>query len=227
MLRELRTPLGLSHQEGREISTGIPELDALLPEGGMPRGAVVELAVSPTLGQSTSLALRVCAMAQGQACLRAGSPTWCAWLDPAKSLYAPGVAAHGVVLERLLVVRPPIDALARVAVRMVSSRIFSVLVVDTVGVPGALLEVPLHRWPNVVRRLAIAAQGGDTCVVLLTDRAKSRAVGLPVAMRLELEQRSPTQLRLHVAKERRGRVGVPRELAYTRAQPSEPLVRTA
>lgn len=194
----------------------VPPLHDVLPDGGLPRGAVVELACPASLGQATSLALYACAAAQQEALLRGGEPAWCAWLDPERTLFAPGVAAHGVVLERLLVVHPPADALARVAVRMVASRVFSVLIVDTLGVPGGFHEAVLSRWNKIVRRLAIAAREGDTSVVLLTETQRSRAVGLPVAMRVELEQPEPGRLRAKVSKERRGRIGAPRDLAYVR-----------
>lgn len=179
------------------------------------------------LGQVTSLALRVCASAQQQAVVRAGQPSWCAWLDSAGSLYAPGVAAHGVVLDRLLVVRPPAEALARIAVRLVASRVFSVVVIDAVGVPGACVTTALHRWPNVVRRLAIALEGSDTSMVLLTDQSQSRRAGLPVAMRVELTPSAFEQVRVHVAKERRGRIGVPRDIAYARPSPGSGARKSA
>ena len=198
----------------------ISPLQTVLPDGGLPRGAVVELTCPPSLGQATSLALHACAAAQQEALLRGGEPAWCAWLDPGQTLYAPGVAAHGVVLDRLLVVHPPVEALARVGIRMLASRVFSVLIIDTLGVPGGFHQIVLARWNKVVRRLAIAAREGDTCVVLLTEVQSARVVGLPVAMRVELEQPEPGRLRAKVSKERRGRISTPRDLAYTRsAQP--------
>jgi len=210
-------------REDRVVS--VPSFEQVLPDGGLPRGAVVEFACPRSLGQATSLALRACASAQREALLRGGEPAWCAWLDPQETLYAPGVAAHGVVLDRLLVVHPPHDALARIAVRMVASRVFSVLIIDTLGVPCGVSskgvsskqgEISLRRWHNVVRRFAIAARDGDTSVVLLTEQESARTVGLPVAMRVELEQPEDGRLRMKVAKERRGRIGMPSELAYTR-----------
>lgn len=210
-------------QEARVIP--IPSL-TMLPDGGLPRGAVVQLACSHRLGQGTSLALRACCCAQQQAVLRGGQPAWCAWLDPCQTLHAPGVASHGVCLERLLVVHPPAHAIGRIAVRMVLSTVFSLLVIDLHGVPGASLDPPLRPWLNIVRRLAIAARETDTCVLLLTDRILAASCGLPVALRLELEQPNDRVLRLKIAKERRGRVGMPIELAYTRPT-AGPVARSA
>ena len=216
ILRSLAPATALAGADARCLSLGIEAVDNALPDGGLPRGAVVELAAAHSLGQSTSLALSLCASAQRQAVLRGGQPAWCAWLDVGNTLYAPGVAAHGVVLDRLLVVRPEAQELARISARVVSSRVFAVVVIDTAGVPGASVTVPLGRWPNVVRRIALAAQGSDTCVLLLSELERSRAAALPVAMRLELARPSPDRLSLRVAKERRGRIGALKELAYTR-----------
>jgi hypothetical protein len=214
LVPQARSP-AILQQEERVLP--LPAFAAALPDGGLPRGAVVEL-TSHGSGLASSLALHACASAQREALLRGGDPAWCAWLDPSRTLYAPGVASHGVVLERLLVVYPPAHSLARAAVRMTLSHVFSVLIVDTQGVPGGSVLLPLLRWPNVVRRLAMAAREGDTCVVLLTDRQRAAPIGLPVALRLELEQPQQGMLRSRVVKERRGRIGMPVELAWTRPQ---------
>ncbi len=178
-----------------------------LPDGGLPRGAVVELASPGGLGQSTSLALATCASAQAAAQARGGSVAWCAWVDASASLHAPAVRARGVDMARLLVVRPPEAAIGRVAVRLASSRVFSVIVVDLAGVPGASVHAQLARWPQLVRRLSVAVEGSDTSVVLLTELDEARSASLPVALRVELARRSPGELALRIAKERSGRVG--------------------
>lgn len=214
--------------------TGIG-LDEALPDGGLPRGAVVEIAAPRGLARATSFALATCAAAQAAAPFKGA---FCAFVDPWATLHAPAVLRHGVDLERLLVVRPSLSALARVAVRLAESRVFSVLAIDTVGLPGASSVgassggassggarahggepsfVRLDRWPTVVRRLALAAQsslsaGADTTVLLLTDLDAARPLPLPVALRIELT-RTARAWRLRVAKERHGRVRSPVVLA--------------
>jgi hypothetical protein len=190
----------------RVVTTGYAELDAFLPDGGLPRGAVTELAASQGLGFSTSIALASCAAAQKEARLRGGESAFCAFLDPSRSLNGPGAEELGVDLRRLLVVRPPVEALARIAARVVASRVFSVVVIDTGGVPGATLPLPLSGWANVTRRIALAAEGGDTAVLLLTHRELARPLPLPVAMRLELSQPGRDRISVRIAKERRGMV---------------------
>ncbi len=216
ILRLLTSTRPDSRSELGVIPLGLATIDSFLPDGGLSRGAVVEIAALPSLGQATSLALRACASVQRQAELRGGEPAWCAWLDPSGTLYAPGVMAHGVALDRLLVIRPEAEALSRIAVRVVASRVFSVVVVDTLGVLGKVPGLILHRWSSVVRRLALAIEGSDTSVVLLTDRNQSRQASLPASMRLEVEQQSPHNLGLRVAKERRGRISSAQTLAYAR-----------
>jgi recombination protein RecA len=191
----------------RVVPTGLGELDSVLPDGGLPRGAVTELASTGALSLGTSIALRTVAAAQAEARLRGGESAFCAFLDPGGSLHGPGARAAGVDLGRLLVVRPPLDALARTAVRVVSSRVFSVVVIDVAGVPGAPGAVELGAWANAIRRLALAAEGGDTAIVLLTAREAARPLPLPVALRVELMQPSEGRLSVRIGKERRGLVG--------------------
>jgi recombination protein RecA len=196
-------------------------LDEILPDGGLPRGAVVEIAAPYGLGRATSIALAACASAQTEAKLRGGEGTagaWCAWIEASNGsgaplLFAPAAARAGVDLARLLVVRPSPDALARTAARVAESRVFSVVVVDLAGVPGKRAEARLDRWVNPVRRLAMAVEGVESTVVLLTDALSPRPLPLPVALRLELERAAPGRLSVTVAKDRRGRVAAPRTLA--------------
>lgn len=230
----LRHTLPELEPRAKALPLALPEINDVLPEGGLPRGGVVEIASPRGLARASSIALSACAAAQAEARLRGGEGTegaWCAWVDPTGSLYAPAVAAAGVDLGRLLVVRPPADAFGRVAVRMASSRAFLVLVVDTVGVPGAWQGVrppqaaearpgrgrgpadgegeDLGRWVNVVRKLALALEGGDGTVLLLTDRLAARPMPLPVSMRIEVDRTAEDRLSVRVAKDRRGRVTAP------------------
>jgi hypothetical protein len=196
------------------VSTGVLDLDSALPQGGFPRGAVTELASPLGIGVATSVALAACATAQAEARQRGEASAWCAFLDPTHSLHGPGVAAWAIDLSRLLVVRPALEALARAAVRMVQSRAFAVVVIDTAGVPGASGSPSLAAWATAARRIALAAEGSETAVLLLTDRDAVRPQPLPVAMRVELHQPSPGRLAVRVAKERRGQVAGWKHVAW-------------
>ncbi len=191
----------------------------------------MELSSPHALGAVTSLALAACAAAQREARFRSGDArtlgAMCGFVDPWETLYAPSLARHAVDSTRLIVVRPPLGNLARVAVRMAESKAFSVLSVDLKGVPGASTHegrdqerdqtVALERWSTVVRRLAIAIEHTDTTVLLLTDRLQHRVMPLPVALRLEVDrpalavgsssfEEAPLPWHIHVAKDRLGRV---------------------
>jgi len=199
----------------RALSLGWPELDAALPEGGIPRG-IVELASPHALGGSTTVALAVVRAAQAKD-LR----TWCAWLDPEGTLYGPGMAMAGVDLTRLLVVRPPRAELGRIAVKVAAAHACDVIVIDMDPVPGAEVSAkgqagqgtarPRRKraWPAdvLVRKLALYAEDAGVSILLLTDSLAPRAVPWPVALRLELS-RGPDTLALRVAKDRRGKSGL-------------------
>jgi hypothetical protein len=195
---------------------GIAELDQVLPDGGLLRGGVVELGVCGGAALATSIALAACRSAQEEGRRRGVETPWCAFVDPSRSLYAPGVVEAGVVLDRLLVVRPPLEAFSRVALRVVESQAFAAVVIDTAGVPGSSLSTPLGSWPRIVRRLAMAVEGTEACVLLITDASMPRALPLPVAQRIELVRPGPEALRVRVAKDKYGRVSSPRTLRWVR-----------
>lgn len=200
---------GTGAPRAKALPLRLGAIDQVLPEAGLPRGAVIEVAAPRGLARGTTIALAAIASAQAEAKLRGGISTagaWCAWVDPGMSLFAPAVARAGVDLGRLLVVRPPAEAIAKVAVRIAESHAFSVLVIDTAGVPGCGQSERLDRWPNVVRRLALAVERSDSAVLLLTDRLAARSAPLPVAMRLEVDRTAEDDVSVRVAKERRGRV---------------------
>jgi hypothetical protein len=186
----------------------------------------VELTAPRALGGSTSLALA--AVRAGQE--RAGG-AWCAWLDPERTLHAPGVVAAGVDLARLLVVCPARALLGRASVKVVGAGAFEVVVVDfdaishapPVVAPSEAGRGKSKAWPSevLVRKLALAAEAGGTTVILLTDSMRKRAVPWPVAMRLELGRPTRNELSIRIAKDRRGHVGVAKTI------PFRPLIRAA
>jgi len=191
-------------------------LSRVLPDEGFPEGSVVELAAPANLGQGVSVALSACAESQSQAREKRGESAWCAFVDPFRTLHGPAVRASGVCLQRLLVVRPPHRMLARVALKIASSQIFSVIVIDLAGVPGANHEPAREDWSRLVRRLALAIENGKSTVLVLTDIHCSRSIALPVAMRVLLQRTSHEALSVQIAKEKRGRVTGPRSIAWTR-----------
>lgn len=204
---------------------GIAELDHALPDEGLLRGGVVELSVLAPGGLSTTLALSAIRSFQRGSIQSLSSKVepWCAFVDPSGTLYAPGVAASGVALERLLVVRPPLEALGRVAIKLAESGVFELVVVDTLGALGASVDFSLARFGRVVRRLSMAVDGTDKTVLLLTDGRIPRSLPLPVAQRIELARPARERLVVRVAKDRRGRISGPRPIAWAQGSLPVPL----
>jgi recombination protein RecA len=199
------------------LPLGVPALDAALPDAGLLRGGVVELAVSGASALATSIGLLACRAAQQESVSRGGEAPWCAFIDPSQTLYAPAVYEAGVDLERLLVVRPPAEALTRVALRLVQAQAFAVTIIDTVGTPGCQLDVSLGTWPRTLRRISMALEGSPHTLLFITDKHAPRPLPLPVAMRVELKRVAESKLELHVPKDSRGRISRPRSIAWVRA----------
>jgi hypothetical protein len=136
-------------------------------------------------------------------------------------LHAPGVVAAGVELSRVLVVRCPRERLGHVAVQVVMSGAFEVVVVDFDRIPRAGADQrPGERHEKrlgqevLVRKLALVAEPNGTTVLLLTDASKPRAVSWPVALRLELSRPGPSELVVRVGKEKRGRIGLAKTIPF-------------
>ena len=222
-LRHHGVHIGKSSGEGSTsagYSLGVEALNRVLPDHGLPRGSVIELSIHGGSALGTTLGLSACRAAQQAAVERGGSMAWCAFLDPSGTLYGPGVAAEGVALERLLVVRPSLEALGRVALRIVESAACAVTVIDLLGVPGQSLSVNFTAWLRVVRRLAMGVDGTAHSVILLTDAAEQRPLPLPVAQRIELERPSEDKLTVRVVKDKYGRVSSSRSIAWARTGPA-------
>jgi protein ImuA len=84
-------------RRGGVVPSGLPQLDAALPGGGFPRGALSELSGGLASGKTVA-ALAVLAALPPDDLF--------AWVDARGELYPPGAAARGVDLSRLLIVRP-------------------------------------------------------------------------------------------------------------------------
>src|SRR5262249_19544752 len=156
---------------------------SVLPDEGFPQGSVVELASPANLGHGLGVALAACTASQEASVRGGGEMAWCAFLDPDHTLFGPAVQASGVCLDRLLVLCPPRHLLAKVAVKVALSRIFSVVAVDVAAVPGAgepkaapsnktgaggPRSESMEAWAKVTRRLSLAVEKTPTTVFLLT-----------------------------------------------------------
>jgi hypothetical protein len=94
---------GTSVARTETLPTGFGALDERLPGKGWPRSGLIEILVSRFgVGELTLLLPALAALT------RRPMARWCVWVAPPLEPFAPSLAAHGVLLERLLVVRAPI-----------------------------------------------------------------------------------------------------------------------
>ena len=123
------------------IATGFPALDEALGIGGLPLGRLSEIAGVPTSGMAT-LALKILAEAQA-----AGQGSLAAYVDVEKNFDPDYAARCGVVLERLLVIRP---YTARQALPMLPDLALNG------GLAVLVVDAPLQAWatPNTADALA-------------------------------------------------------------------------
>jgi len=172
----------------RTQSTGYPGLDALLPGGGWPVGALSEV-LTPRLGCGELSLVQPWLARLTQAGGRV------ALLRPPLLPYAPALAQAGVVLSRVLVVTPESANAAQWACeQMMRSGGFSAVL----AWPGTLSH-------QDVRKLQLAAETGDACGVLYRDR-QAISESSPAALRLELAGNVP-ELVVTIHKCRGGRAG--------------------
>ena len=187
------------------VPTGFPALDSELPGGGWPAGALTEILGSQEgIGE---LGLVLPALA---------ALTWAGkravWLAPPHLPYAPALAAAGVNLAQLAVVRAPgrRDALwaAEQALRA--------------GCCHALLGWFRRAGYDDLRRLAVAAEGSGACVVLFRPR-DAAAESSPACLRLALEADGDA-LSVHILKRRGMPAAAPLHLVVKR--PAHALARS-
>jgi len=215
---------GRSAARTETLPTGYAALDACLPGKGWPRTGLIEILV-PRFGVG-ELNLLLPTLA---ALTRRPAARWFVWISPPLEPYAPALAAHGVVLERVLVVRAPEAlwafeqtlgsgagdvALAWAAHdRAVSDRAVSE------GTPSGGEGIPSGECPRPreIRRLQLAAERGKTLGVLFRPQRAARESS-PAVLRVAVEPGS-RGVRLTFLKSRGGARGSI-ELAFTSGCPT-------
>lgn len=170
---ELEQGLGAEPEDASHCPTGLPELDRLLG-GGLPRGRLCEW-IGPSSSGRTSLALSLLATTT-----RSGH---CAgWVDCADTFDPVSADAAGVVLERVLWVRPPsLREALRCAERLLATEGFPLIVLD--GAQGQA-GTDRTRDPHAWLRLARQAAGTHSALVLL---GAERCAGSSAHLALELQ----------------------------------------
>lgn len=176
--------------EPAAVATGFDALDAVLPGGGWPRAALTEILLEREGIGELRLALPALARLQAEGSL-------VVWVAPPYRPYAPALAAAGLDLTRLVVVRDVDERDALWACEQA-------LRAPECGAAFAWLAT---RDERVLRRLAVAARDGGTFGVLW--RRPGHASGAPAAaLRLALAPHEG-RLAVQVVKRRGGDLARP------------------
>src|SRR5262245_21231189 len=159
---------GRSRAPVETLSTGFAALDAGLPGGGWPRHGLVEiLTPRPGVGELYLLLPALAALS------RATPARWCTWVSPPHEPFAPALEAHGVELERMLIVRTHLPLWAHEqALRS--------------GACGMALAWLPCASPRAIRRLQLAAEQGRALGVLYRSQQFAHLAS-PAMLRVLLE----------------------------------------
>lgn len=159
---------GRSRAAFETLPTGFPALDAGLPGGGWPRHGLIEiLTPEPGVGE-LYLLLPVLARLS-----RATPARWCTWVSPPHEPFAPALVAHGVALERMLIVRTHLPLWAHEQA------------LRSGACEAALAWLP-RASPRAIRRLQLAAEQGRALGVLYRSQRFAQEAS-PAMLRVMLE----------------------------------------
>jgi hypothetical protein len=176
---------GRSHAAVETLPTGFPALDAGLPGGGWPRHGLVEiLTPRPGVGELYLLLPALVALS------RATPARWCTWVSPPHQPFAPALEAHGVALDRMLMVTTsqglaPHDGKRRRS-DGVHMELWALEQALRSGACGIALAWLPRASPRAIRRLQLAAEQGRTLGVLYRSQQFAQLAS-PAMLRLLLE----------------------------------------
>jgi len=175
------TELGCVAMPG--IPSGFPALDAELPGGGWPASTLTEiLPRHEGIGELRLLGPALARLARAGHCL--------AWIAPPYLPYAPALAAAGIDLERLLIVRTG----------SAKETLWATEQALRAGVCGAVLAWPGEiRYPDL-RRLQLATEASQGLAVLFRTPQAAREAS-PAPLRLLLGT-ADGGLAVHIVKRR-------------------------
>lgn len=206
---DLHPALWRAHQLGRSgataagvaASSGHDALDAQLPGGGWPARLLTELLLPHAgVGELRLLAPALAALQQRQRSLM--------WFDPPAAPCAWALAALGIDLKQLVIVRSRQTVPGRAASPAARAKLPAADILWALehalksGHLGAAVAWLPSRLPaDALRRLQLAAQAHDGPVFLLRD-AQERNRPSAAPLRLLLASAGPDRLHVHVLKRR-------------------------
>lgn len=158
-----RTPLARP-----SVASGSRALDQQLG-GGWPRGAITEILCADNGGPLALLLPALASLSRQQ--------RWLVLVAPPHIPYAPALAAHGVELQRLLLLRP-LDR---------RERLWALEQTLRSGACSAVLAWPERLQGAALRRLQLAAEHGDSCGFLCRPEAAATEASV-AALRLRFRR---------------------------------------
>lgn len=165
--------------------SGHAELDRKLPGGGWPVGALTELfPETQGIGEMQLVLPWIARLTQ------AGGRV--AMVDPPHLPFAPALAQSGVVLSRLLLVRPQSE----------DGGLWATEQILRAGPCGAVLAWPGRLGQVELKRFQLAAEAGKTTALMFREPSAAAEFS-PAALRLKLAAR-PGGLRIDIFKCRGG-----------------------
>ncbi len=174
--------------------SGFAALDAVLPGGGWPEGALIELLSDrPGIGE---LSLLLPQMRQ------VAAPRWLVWVAPPFIPYAPALAAAGVPLERLLWIAPQGARELRWSTRQALLS----------GSCAMVLAWQSQLDMAALRRLQLAAEQSGTPLFLFRS-TRSAGQPSPAVLRLQLAAGDDGTLSLRLLKRRGPPLAAPLRLS--------------
>jgi protein ImuA len=177
----------------KTFTTGLPLLDEMLPNGALARAAVHEILAEERDGTPLTFALLL-----ARSAAREGAIVWC---DPRRTLYPPAVAAMGMPLDRLFLLRPKTPA----------EQIWAVA--ESMGCPGVAATVAMAGDLSRVeaRRFQLAAERGGGVGILLRDPGKATQYAAATRWRVRpmKSQRSVQRWSVQLIHGHGGQIGKP------------------
>lgn len=176
---------GVSAARRDAIGTGFAALDAALPGQGWPRTGLIEI-ITPRLGCGELFLL----MPLLAALTSKEDARWCTWVAPPHEPFAPALAARGVRLEKILVVRT-------------TQSLWAFEQALSLGACEVALAWAGKATARSLRRLQLAAERGRALGVLFRAHGAARE-GSCAVLRLWVEP-ALRGIRLRLLKSRGGR----------------------
>ena len=172
------------------LPTGFAALDRCLPGGGWPQQGLIEILMDRHGIGELSLLMPALAMLCRGPSEGAGHGGWLAWVSPPYQPYAPALAASGIDVQRVLVVRAraPAEWAMEQALRSEAC--------------SAVLGWADPREMQSLRRLQLAAERSRCLAVLFRPLQAGRRPS-PAVLRIEL-QANRTGLQARIVKSRGG-----------------------